>query len=271
MIQLIHAKQTAPIHTKWTNLPKSTVNFDSLPLEIYAKIFFYLPLGSLMELRLLNKHFRDLINNFSHLWEHIYFRLNFDFCPPIHTLREFNLNLPPKTELVEIKCEKALATNFVFDTTVDVADDDETPTTKKFTILMRFLNVQSIVKCMNFVSQCCHRLVIQSFCGCNTRVIPNVSEICTFNYLTFLDVDFSRSKHYFNELAEELIMSELDRIFPNLTRIHIHNCDFPMMDIVYKFLNLKSLKHVQFNSCLNESHENLMRIEKFLKSKYYIQ
>lgn len=260
-------------------------SFSNLPLELYLKIFESLTTKTLLNLRSVNQHFRQLIDSLDTLWQLVYLKLDLDEKSTTSTFNsklalleqilEKNINI----DLIEIKCAHVLTQNekMEFKKRLNL-NIGLTSSNRLFSIRISLLNTQSIIECLNLVSKNCEKLTIESFYEPNGQS-PRNDEInreneLKFEYLTSLDLNCVISKridasNYYqlqNDFIKQFLLNQLHTVFPNLTRLHLRLYIYSSYFLYQKLSNLSELKFVEFHNCWmngsNDSNVELDRLER---------
>lgn len=254
--------------------------FDRLPLELYLKIFQHLSVKTILNLRLVNKHFMNLIDEIDTIWHNAYIKLDMDdktrSIKSRFDLVESILTKVPNIEIIEIKCSHALT------------DEEKTVLDRRcaekgglldgsllYSIRFGKLNSQSIIPCLKIVTNCCSKLTIDSFYEPNGGLKPhqNFDPPLIFPHLSVLDLNCiitNDSRSCFqqqNDLIKHVILDRFDELFPNLTHLHLRLFIYSGYQLKEKLAKMKRLKFLELHNCwMNGSNEISIELDKLDKT-----
>lgn len=253
--------------------------FDSLPFELYLKIFEHLSVKTIFNLRLVNKHFLNLIDHIDSIWHHLCLKLDLDEKSAMTItskmdIAESILYNMPNIRMIDIKCAHFLSADEI--TAFEVRCNQKGGLLSGellYSIRFSILNTQSIVECFNLVSNCSQKLIVDSFYEPNSqlRLTGQKRRQLKFNHLTSLDLNCIISKridvpNYYqqsNEFIKTLILNRLDTIFPNLNRLHLRLFIYSCYSLYQTLCNLLNLHFIEFHTCwINGSNESDLELDK---------
>jgi hypothetical protein len=128
-----------------------------------------------------------------------------------------------------------------------------------------------MIRKLTFVAQHARSLAIKSFCGCDKhQLLPRPVDLANFDRLAFLDIDFYSFLRKRNAAVEHSLLNNMKHRYPNLERLHLHNCEQPFWSLVGMLANLPKLRHVALSSSLNITEDELACFEEGVQSKISI-
>lgn len=228
-------------YTKPANIQTSSTSpdFNSLPTEIYFKIFSYLPVKNLFRMRFLNSHFKKLIDKFGIKWDRLSFGINmtnkkFLQHNSLKDLEDFMKKFS-KIDNIKLNCPNALNEQ---EMQIFKGDNEHLKANPQYSIVVIKLHTSSMLTCLNLVAFIAKKLRIESCCG---EISQIKSQISQFSHLNSLDLNFFPCE------SARFLLNCLDVAFPNLSHLYLRNYT-TSFDLLHKML-VKSifLKYIGFD------------------------
>jgi hypothetical protein len=239
--------------------------FSHLPVELWFQVFDHLAITEILNLRLVNRNFKSIVDSFSSIWSHrLCLRLDLD--DKQLNLNQFQLFLQflVGLNLVKVKCSHRLSKEELR------RIDSPIIFTANQTIAVKIerLNILSL-QCLNLFASITQKLQVDSFVSTNHSWMPfgelNITSSANLNVFTHLNcLKLECSYIWLKDKVEcqlrwrqifdfNLLLNKMDVTFPNLKHLHLSNYDGSLAVLFEKLTRLKSLKCLELVSCVNEN------------------
>lgn len=238
--------------------------FSSLPVEIHYKIIDLLPIKTILNLRRLNKHFKQFVDSYAKIWKKLNLKLDLDQMARNNTITvdldaiELFLHKIPHFDLIEFKCESVLTREKKIELNLRLRKNNSIGlrANRSFTIRTRELNIASTVNSLNLIANSCEKLIIESFFKSNPHQRSfNKTEnakCLKFEHLTCLDLNCATFSHYDGSLKQEfrninnICVDQMVDLFPNLVHLHLQHYNDSTFMLYEKLIRLPRLKLIEF-------------------------
>ncbi|RNA31482.1 hypothetical protein BpHYR1_053507 [Brachionus plicatilis] len=234
------------------NVQSSTIDFNNLPIEIYYCIFDYLKMSDVLNLRLLNSFFKNLIDNSNFIWRKNSIKIDFSSKIELEKVADFI----KRKKICHLKAScLATLTKKQLKLQKSLRFDSE----QSYDLKIINLNIFSI-KCLNFFPNC-SCLQIESFINTSGSVVgqkfqDNSSiELEPFDKTHSFDVSClvydSKSDKQFvwdSILRENCLLNKINHLFPNLVDLSIHFYNGSLYKLFKKISKLNQLKSLELDS-----------------------
>lgn len=246
-------------------------DFNNLPIEVYYCIFDYLKLADLINIRLLNSFFKQVIDNSSFIWKKNAFKIEFNSKVEMEKMADFIKQ--KRIRHIKASClatltkkQLRLQKSLRFDS--DIC----------YHLELVNLNIFSI-NFLNFFTNCsCIR--IESFTNTSSSVISPKFRDCSAIELEplvktrSLDISClvfdakSQKKFLWNTiLSENCLLNKIRSLLPNLQDLTIHYYNGCVYKLFKKISKLENLKLLELNCC---KQEKIRMFEKSQKVKNFL-
>ncbi|CAF0943898.1 unnamed protein product [Brachionus calyciflorus] len=260
--KLIHEEQNDPKEIK--------NNFNNLPIEIYFLITDFLSIQEILNFRLLNSFFKNLIDNSKFIWNKVSIKIDFNTKVDLEKIIKF-INEKKRFNKINLSCSNLLTKKQI----------------KQYENLkVEYLNCRLNVKELNILSinvfkffPNCSNLQIDSFINTSgpilsTKIQTNM-DLIVFEKLIALDLtclvyDNKNEKQYIwnNVYKENCLLNKSTKLFPNLNELKFRHYNDSIYKLFKKISKLINLKLIEFDNCKSiESIEYLDRKFKFFNNE----
>jgi hypothetical protein len=250
----------------------NTNKLENLPIELLFCIFEKVDFNDLLNLRLVNNYFKNLIGYCSILWTNISLRL--DDVSIINDLSNFLdfFESKPRLDLIRLDFPQLIQKS-LYKKCIKIENKNKR-SSKKYCLLINKINVLSM-NILNYFSNDCTEMIIESF------VLDNTSEIKdkNFHYYTsnlmnkfwkleslelmclLSDLDTLDLEIWNNVFKENMLLNSMNSILSNLSHFSLHYYTDSAKMLIKSLVQMKKLRSIQLiKSCpkddLNEVDNN---------------